>query len=469
MARAATWTGTTTEPTYEAADNVAKKFVVGSLVGLVIVALIGLIMGLERTGSFQTDFAPLSFVRLRPLHLQAVIFAWLSMGMMGAIYYVVPRMVKRDLLSKTMGNLHFVLQWVGILLVVVTLLAGYSEGREYLEPIWFIDVAVVIVWALFAFNVFATIIKSKAQQVHPGLKFIGASILYLGLNFVIGNFVPLNGIQDDNMVWLFAHNEVNGWFMVGLMGLMYYVVPQLMGIGDRPNVNKTLSNIHFWSLMLFIPPSTLHHLLYAEAPVAVFWKEIGQWTSVAMLIPTGIWIYLFYNWVRMRTRSLNPAGHFFFAAMVFYALNCMQGAVQSIIAVNQVVHQTQWVIGHAHLALVGWISFGLIATIYAVVPRLFGREVSAGLASAQLWTSVVGFGGMYLALSIGGVIEGATLQEQGYLAFYTLKGTLDPYLQVRTIFGGLFAVSSVVFLWNVYRSVLAPGREALPVEARVIR
>jgi cbb3-type cytochrome oxidase subunit 1 len=270
---------------FKNANDVALKFLVGSAVGLVVVALVGLVLALQLT-PIGASFAD-SFVQLRALHLQAIIFAWLSMLLMGAMLYAVPRIVGRDLYSKTLGNLHFILMWVGIALVTVTLLMGLSEGREYLEPIFLIDVAVVIVWLIFFANIMLTILTSGAKEIPWSLKFIVVSILYLGVNYLAG-MVPLQGMQDTILVWTFAHNQVNGWFMLGLMGLMYWALPKITGLEGKPPYNVNLSHIHFWALMVFIPPSVLHHMLYKEIPVGEFWKEMGQWTSVGMLVPTVI-------------------------------------------------------------------------------------------------------------------------------------------------------------------------------------
>lgn len=447
---------------FKDANDVALKFFVGSAIGLLVVVLVGLIMSLQVT-SFGVRFSGL-FVQLRGLHLQAIIFAWLSMALMGAMLYVVPRIVGRDLFSRTLGNLHFILMWVGIALVTVTLLLGYSEGREYLEPIFLIDVAVVIVWLIFFANIMLTILTSGAKETPWSLKFIVMSILYLGINYLIG-MIPLTGLQDAVAVWTFAHNEVNGWFMVGLMGLMYWALPRLTGLENNPPYNTKLSHVHFWALMVFIPPSVLHHLLYKEIPVNEFWKEMGQWTSVGMLIPTVIWTYIVYSYLKNSKNGLTLPLKFAAASLVFYFLNCVQGATQSIRAINDITHGTQWTIGHAHLALIGWISFGTFAIFYALYPTLSKKRIfSESLAVGQLWLGVIGLVLMWGALSIGGLVQGSMLKSgQGY---YAARQAISLYLIIRVIGGVSFAASAVLFLYNVYATLRQPKTEAALEMAR---
>lgn len=442
---------------YQDADSVALKFVVGSALGLIVVVFVGLIMSLQVT-SFGAGFSML-FLNLRGLHIQAIIFAWLSMALMGAIYFVVPRICGRDLLSKSLGNLHFVLMWVGIGLVVITLLLGYSEGREYLEPILPIDVAVVVIWLIFVANILGTVIASKAKTIPYSALFISVSILYLGVNYLIG-MIPFRGLQDAIAVWTFAHNQVNGWFMVGLMGLMYYALPRLTGLEDNPPYNPKLTSIHFWSLMLFIPPSVLHHLLYKSVPVSEFWKEVGQWTSVGMLVPTVIWTYIVYSYIRNSRRGFTLPLKFAAVTMAFYFLNCVQGAVQSIRAINEITHGSQWTIGHAHLALFGWISMGMFTVLYFILPQLAGRRsYSQGVAMTHLWLAAIGLLLMWVALSIGGLVQGSILASgQGY---YAAREALQPYFIVR-IFGGIsIATASVLFLYNVVSAIRQPAEQAM--------
>lgn len=444
-------------PDYRNADAVALKFVASSAVGLLVVVAIGLIMSLQMT-SFGAAYSFL-FLNLRGLHLQAIIFAWLSMALMGAMYYALPRIAGRDLLSRTMGNLHFGLMWLAIAATVVTLLLGHSEGREYMEPIFVIDVGVVIVWVLFAVNIFGTVLTGRTRRVPYSALFITASILYLGINYLIG-MVPFRGLQDALAVWTFAHNQVNGWFMVGLMGLLYFALPQMTGLEDKPPYNPGLTPIHFWTLMFFIPPSVLHHMLYEAMPVSDFWKEVGQWTSVGMLIPTFIWTYIVYSYIRHSRKGFTIPLKFTALAMGFYLMNCVQGAVQSIRAVNDLTHGSQWTIGHAHLALFGWISIGVFALIYHLIPALTKRDIPNEMAATtQLWLSAAGLVLMWVALSIGGLVQGSILQSgQG---FYAAREALQPFFLVRILGGLAIGAASVLLFYNVFVPVrqMMSGRE----------
>lgn len=446
---------------YRNADAVALKFVVSAALGLLVVVLLGMIMSLQMT-TFGAGFSFL-FLNLRGLHLQAIIFAWLSMALMGAMYYAMPRIANRDLLSKKMGDAHLVLQWIAIAAAVVTLLLGYSEGREYMEPIFLIDVGVVVVWLLFAINIFGTMVTGKTRQVPYSALFMTASILYLGINYLLG-MVPFRGLQDALAVWTFAHNQVNGWFMLGLMGLLYFALPRMTGLENERPYNTKLTPVHFWTLMVFIPPSVLHHMLYDTIPVSEFWKEVGQWTSVGMLIPTFIWTYIVYSYIRNSRKGFTLPLKFTALAMVFYLMNCVQGAVQSIRAINDITHGTQWTIGHAHLALFGWISIGVFAILYYLVPELTKRDIhSVAAATAQLWLSALGLLLMWVSLSIGGLVQGSILQSgQG---FYAAREALQPFFLVRILGGLAVGAASVLLFYNVVvpvRQLIAPRAKSEP-------
>lgn len=434
-------------------DKIALKFFGICGFYLILVSLVGILMSIQ---IMNPNFLyGLRFDLLRPLHLQLIIFGWLSMALMGAFYYIIPREVDREIFSPFLGNLHFILMQVGILGVGITLAMGYTRGREYLEPILLMDIAVVLVWIIFVANMFITIFKGNLKDGSllrkPALNFLMLSAMYLGINYLIG-MAPLTGIRDNLAIWTFAHNEVNGWFMFGLMGVMYFIIPRMTGTLDNPPYNKKLTYIHFWSVAIFIPPSVLHHLLYAEAPVSLFWKIAGEWTSVGMLLPTAIWVYIVAVSFKNSKYNTGVAGKFFIAAMIFYALNCIQGSIQSIQAINTFVHGTQWITGHGHLALVGWISFGVFGFIYYLVPRITGKNIySEGLSNFNLWFAVLGLLGMLIPLSIAGLIQGAAFAEG--LSFFAAQQSISPYMAARAISGTLFTLSSVVFAYNIYKSL----------------
>lgn len=430
------------------ADNVAKKFLLTSAFYLILVCLLGLIMALDLVAP---QYVPewLNFVHMRALHLQVIIFGWLSMALMGGMYYIIPREVKRDLLSKKWGNVHYWLMHVGILLVAVTILSGQIDGREYLEAVWWVDIAIAVVWLIFTINIFATVFKGDIPHFSPVLNFTLLSILYLGIVFVWSNFIPWKGVYDNLAIWNFAHNEVNGWFMFGLQGIFYFVVPRMTGTLHNPPYSERLSKLHFWSVAVFIPPSVLHHLLYDDAPVNLFWKLVGEWTSVGMLIPTFIWFYIITISIRNTKKPLGVPGKFVIATMIFYVMNCIQGSSQSIRFINDFVHGSQWVVGHAHLALLGFISFGVFGFTYWMVQTYWGECYNEKMANTQYWLVLLGFLGMFIPLTIAGIVEGA-MEGQN---FYTVREAIMPYLIARG-FGGLITFSAaILFAMNMWKVI----------------
>lgn len=436
---------------FENSNNVSSKFLLTAAFYLIAVGLTGIIMAivLVRPGFFP-DFV--DFVAMRGIHLQAIIFGWLSMALMGAMYHIIPRIVQHDLYSKKLGNLHYYLMHVGIATVVVTLLMGYNTGREYLEPVLFVNVAVVIIWLIFFINILMTVIKGHIPGFSAALNFMLLSILYLGINYLWANFGFWTGVRDNLSIWTFAHNAVNGWFMFALVGIFYYMIPRLTGLqGKDAPYPHFLSKIHFLAVCVFIPPSVLHHLLYNEAPVNNFWKAAGEWTSVGMLIPTFIWFYIVAVSIKNSKKPLGVPGKFVVATMAFYLANCLQGSAQSIRFINDFTHATQWVVGHAHLALFGFISFGVFAFIYWILQQYYGSDsYSSNFGNSHFWLSLVGFLGMFIPLTIAGLIEGSM---RGTYDFYAIREAIQPYLLARGVFGGVSLVAFIVFAMNIWKVI----------------
>lgn len=433
---------------FASADNVAKKFLLTSAFYLILVTVLGIIMSIKLVAPDAIPGA-FGFIEMRALHLQVIIFGWLSMVLMGAMYYIIPRVVERDLFSKAMGNLHYYLMHVGIILVAVTILSGQLDGREYLEPVIWVDAAIAVVWVIFAVNIFTTVFKGNIPEFSPVLNFLLLSILYLGINFVWCNFIPWEGVRDNLAIWTFAHNEVNGWFMFGLQGIFYFMIPKLTGTEGKHVYPEVLSKLHFWCVAIFIPPSVLHHLLYKDAPVNFFWKLMGEWTSVGMLIPTFIWFYIITVSVRNSQKSLGVIGKFVIATMIFYVMNCIQGSSQSIRFINDFVHGSQWVVGHAHLALLGFISFGMFSIVYWMVKTYWGECYNEKMANLHYWLVMIGFLGMFIPLTIAGIIEGTMDGEN----FYTIHEAIQPYLVARAFSGAVTTLASIVFAINIYKVI----------------
>jgi len=444
----------TVDTRYENSSNVASKFLLTSAFYLVVVAIVGIIMALMLV---RPDIFPntLNFIGLRAIHLQAIIFGWLTMAIFGAYYHIIPRIAKTDLVSRKLGNLHYYLMHVAIAAVVVTLLMGQNTGREYNEPVWYLSVVVVIIWLLFFGNIMATIIKGKNNipKFSPALVFMVLSALYLGINYLWSNFIPWTGVQQNLNVWTWAHNAVNGWFMFSIQGIFYYVVPKMTGLeGKDAPYPHFLTKLHFIAVAIFIPPSVLHHLLYNEAPVNDFWKYMGEWTSVGMLIPTFIWFYIILVCIKNSKKPLGLSGKFVLATIIFYVMNCLQGSLQSIRFVNDYTHATQWVIGHAHLALLGFISFGVFSFTYWILGRYYGADsYSVKLGNLHFWTVLVGFLGMFIPLTIAGLIEGSMRGTE----FYTIHEAILPYLNARVVFGFVALFSFAVYLVNIWKVITA--------------
>jgi cbb3-type cytochrome c oxidase subunit I len=404
----------------------------------------------------------LTFGRLRPIHVNGVTFFWLSMGYFGAFYYIVPKLCGRPVWSE---NLAKIVMWAWNFLgvfMVITLMAGLTQAREYAEMIWPIDVFVAVLVLLNTFNLLMTIAKRREKKIYVSLWYITAAIVWLPIVYAIGNVIwsplaggsnpfsgSLTGINDATWNWFYGHNILGLWFTPGGVAIVYYLVPV---ITRTPIYSHIMSLIGFWSIGLFYALVGQHHLL--STPTPGYLKTVATVASIGLFIPvltflTNIWMTMRGNWGRLYA-SLPLK--FVIVGTVFYFVTCIQGPFQAVQSFNRLIHITNWIVGHAHLALLGTMTTWVMGAIYYIIPVTLKRRIySPGLAEIQFWLVTGGFLLIMISLQIVGLIQGA-MWLNGETVYKSVP-TLKPYFIVRAVGGAMVVVGGYIQLYNIYKTV----------------
>jgi cbb3-type cytochrome c oxidase subunit I len=381
---------------------------------------------------------------------------WLSLAQLGALFFIVPRLTGVKLYSERLGNIT-VWGWnLTMVIGVVCFALGYTEGREYAELIAPLDILIVVLFAMTIYNVLRTIQLRRERQLYVSLWYFMGSLFWTTFVWIVGNrtFVPLSGLNDSIVNWFFGHNILGLWFTTMGVGVAYYLIPK---ITRAPLYSHTLSMLGFATIATFYAPTGTHHLL--QAPVPEWLKSIAVISSVLLLVPVSTVLVNFAMTMRgywgLAARDVTL--RFVVTAGFMYLFTCVQGPFQATRWVNWYLHYTQWVVAHAHLALLGTFTWWMVALVYYALPRILHREMySRALMEWHYWLSVIGFGIFFSGLTIAGLVQSA-----GWAAGIPIqKVVLDifPHWVFRAIGGLMMLTGQVIFAYNVYRT--ATTREA---------
>lgn len=456
-----------------APNSASKNFIITAIVWLLMGITAGLIASLQFSfPDALTGVAQLSFGRIRAVHINDILVGWLSMGYIGCFFHVIPNLAKREgLWSERLGNItciawNFILVWG-----TFGLLWGDTEGREYAElagtiylwgqSVQLIDWLVIVGIVAMGINLWMTVATGKEKVWYVSVWYILGSCFWFPILYLIGNraFLALDGLNDAIAGWFYGHNILGMWFTVGGVGLLYYLLPRFTA---SPLYSHTLSMIGFWTIAMFYAPTGTHHIL--QAPVPEWLKAIAVISSVFLLVPVFTVLTNFF--MTMKGKWSLLADHiplrFAIVAGCHYLLTCVQGPFQATRFINWYLHFSQWVVGHAHLALLGTFSFITFAGFYYVVPRITGRKMySKRLAVWHFWLTLVGFHLMLVSLTIAGLVQAAGWHFGIPFDQWVLE--LAPYWLVRTISGVLLLLGQIVFAYNVYKTIFAKkGVDPLP-------
>jgi cbb3-type cytochrome c oxidase subunit I len=464
------------EAVQEHSDRAALLWLYSSIVWLTIVDMFGLILALELISPNLFGGIPwLVFSRIRPLHVNGVIFAWLSMMYWGAIFYMIPRLTGlRTIWNERLAtwtawgwNLWF-------LLGIITIALGRTQGREYAEFIWPLDVFLVILWCSNVVNIIMTVLNRRVRPLYVTTWWALASPLWLGADYIIGNVMwrpgaiwgdgvsgaLQSGMADGMLNWWYAHNLFGLWLTPMLLASLYYLVPR---VTKTPLYSHTLSLISFWGMAFFYTGVGHHHLL--QTPTPGWLKTIAILSSISLLIPVfaftiNILMTMRGNWERFFT---NLPLRFALTGFVFYFLVNVQGSFQAIQSFNRLTHFTNFVVAHAHLALLGAFTFLGMGLIDYIVPQVLGKPVySSRLAEWQYWLIVIGFLGFFWSLTIAGFVQGQSWLRG--IPEINVVPLLRPYFMARAVFGAMIITSGIVQAYNIYRTVTTDTRSLARAE-----
>jgi cytochrome c oxidase cbb3-type subunit I/II len=449
--------------TFRYDDAIVRKFLVATFVWGLVGMLVGLYIALQLAVP-ELNVAPwLTFGRLRPLHTNAVIFAFAGNAFFMGAYYSTQRLLKTRMFSDALSNLHF-WGWQAIIVAAaLTLPTGFTQAKEYAELEWPIDIAIAVVWVVFAVNFFGTIARRRERHLYVAIWFYIASIVTVALLHIFNNLSmpvgPLKsysvyaGVQDAFMQWWYGHNAVAFFLTTPFLGLMYYFMPKA---AEKPVFSYRLSILHFWTLVFMYIWAGPHHLHYTALP---------EWAStLGMLFSVMLWMP---SWGGMINGLLtlrgawhkvveDPVLKFFVVAITAYGMATFEGPMLSVKTVNGLAHYTDWIIAHVHTGALGWNGFMAFGMIYWLMPRLFGAPLfSKRLAEVHFWFATFGMIFYAAAIYSAGLTQGLmwrAFDATGRLQFPDFIETtmkLMPMYWMRVVGGTLYIVGMLLFGWNV--------------------
>ena len=447
--------------------KVVRQFAIMTVVWGIVGMLVGVILAAQLIWPDLTfGIEWLSYGRLRPLHTNAVIFAFGGSAMFAVSYYIVQRTCQVRLWAEKLAAFTFWGWTLVIVLAAVTLPLGMTSSKEYAELEWPIDILITVVWVSYALVFFGTIVKRKTKHIYVSNWFFGAYILVIALLHLVNSaelpvtmtksYSAYAGVQDAMVQWWYGHNAVGFFLTTAFLGMMYYFIPKQAG---RPIYSYRLSVVHFWSLNFIYMWAGPHHLQYTALPD---WAQsLGMVFSLMLLAPSwggmmnGI-MTLSGAWHKLRT---DPILKFMVTALSFYGMSTFEGPMMSIKTVNALSHYTEWTIGHVHSGALGWVAMITIGSMYYLIPRLFGREsmYSTKLIEWHFWLSTIGVVLYIASMWIAGVAQGLmwrAANADGTLtySFAQVLNTMYPFYGIRLLGGALFFSGMLMMAWNVWQT-----------------
>ncbi|RTR38725.1 cytochrome-c oxidase, cbb3-type subunit I [Shewanella canadensis] len=426
--------------------------------------------------NFDTPW--LTYSRLRPLHTNAVIFAFGTSALFATSYYIVQRTCQTRLFAPKLAAFTF-WGWQAIILsAVVTLPLGITSGKEYAELEWPIDIAITLVWVTYAIVFFGTIVKRTTSHIYVANWFFGAFIITVAVLHIVNSMaVPVSlwksyslyaGAVDAMVQWWYGHNAVGFLLTAGFLGMMYYFVPKQAG---RPVYSYRLSIVHFWALIALYIWAGPHHLHYTALPD--WTQSLGMVMSLILFAPSwggminGI-MTLSGAWHKLRT---DPVLRFLVVSLSFYGMSTFEGPMMAIKTVNALSHYTDWTVGHVHSGALGWVAMVSIGSLYHLIPVLYGhgRMYSSNLVNVHFWLATIGTVLYIVSMWISGVMQGLmwrAVNSDGTLT-YSFVESIEasyPFYFVRFLGGCFFVTGMLLMAYNVFKTVKAP-KESLPALA----
>jgi cytochrome c oxidase cbb3-type subunit 1 len=458
--------------------KVVKQFAIMTVIWGVVGMLVGVIVAAQLAfPDLIPHWSLLSYGRLRPLHTNAVIFAFGGCALFATSYYVVQRTCHTRLFSNGLAAFTFWGWQAVIALAAITLPLGMTSGKEYAELEWPIDLLIAVVWVAYAVVFFGTLFKRRIEHIYVANWFFGAFILTVAILHIVNSAaLPVSmtksysayaGVQDAMIQWWYGHNAVGFFLTAGFLGMMYYFMPKQ---AERPVYSYRLSIVHFWALIFTYMWAGPHHLHYTALPD---WAQsLGMIFSLILLAPSwggminGV-MTLSGAWHKLRT---DPILKFLITSISFYGMSTFEGPMMSIKTVNALSHYTDWTVGHVHSGALGWVGMISMGAMYYLLPRLVGKREMHSVKAIEIhfWVATLGIVFYIAAMWIAGVMQGLmwrAVNPDGSLTYAfieSIKATY-PYYSIRLLGGVLYLAGMLIMAWNMFMTI----RQPKTVDARI--
>ena len=451
-------------------DDVIRLFTIATVFWGVVAFLVGVVIALQLAFPIlNLGLEWTSFGRLRPVHTSAAIFAFGGSALLGTSLYVVQRTCRASLFGgRELASFLFWGYQFFIVLAATGYILGITQGREYAEPEWYVDLWLTVVWVVYLVIFAGTLMKRREPHIYVANWFYLAFIVTIAVLHIVNNMmVPvsffgtksyslMSGVQDAMTQWWYAHNAVGFFLTAGFLGIMYYFVPKR---ANRPVYSYRLSIVHFWSLIFLYMWAGPHHLHYTALPD---WAQtLGVVFSVMLWMPSwggminGI-MTLSGAWDKLRT---DPVIRFLVTSVAFYGMSTFEGPLMSIRQVNALSHYTDWTVGHVHSGALGWVAFVSFGAVYFLVPKLWGRRelYSLKLVSYHFWIATVGIVLYITAMWVSGILQGLMWRAYDSMGFlqYSFVETVEamhPFYVIRALGGILFLIGALIMVYNLWRT-----------------
>jgi cytochrome c oxidase cbb3-type subunit I/II len=451
-------------------NKIVRNFAYATVIWGFIGMLVGLIAAIQLVWPFFNFELPYTtFGRIRPLHTNAVIFAFVGNGIFMGLYYSLQRLCKARMFSDLLSNINFWGWQLIIVSAVATLPLGITTGKEYAELEWFIDIAITLLWVVFGINLMGTIIKRREKHLYVAIWFYIATFVTVAVLHIVNSFeIPVSlfksysvyaGVQDALVQWWYGHNAVAFFLTTPYLGLMYYFVPKA---ANRPVYSYRLSIIHFWALIFLYIWAGPHHLLYTALPD---WAQsLGTVFSIMLIAPSwggminGL-LTLRGAWDKVRESIVLK---FMVVAVTAYGMATFEGPMLSLKNVNAISHFTDWTIAHVHIGALGWNGFLTFGMLYWLLPKIFRAELySKKLAGFHFWIGTIGILFYAIPLYWAGFTQSLMWKEfteDGFLKYPNFLETVTqiiPMYQLRVVGGSLYLIGVIVMMYNLFKTVKA--------------
>jgi cytochrome c oxidase cbb3-type subunit I/II len=445
-------------------NKVVKAFIIATVVFGLVGMLVGLTAAIQLVYPiFNFDTQYTTFGRIRPLHTNAIIFAFVGNAMFAGVYYSMQRLLKTRMYSDTLSWIHFWGWQLIILAAAITLPLGFTTSKEYAELEWPIDIAIAVVWVVFGWNMIGTIIKRRERHMYVAIWFYIATFVTVAVLHIVNSFeIPVTffksyswyaGVQDALVQWWYGHNAVAFFLTTPYLGMMYYFLPKA---ANRPVYSYKLSIIHFWSLIFIYIWAGPHHLLYTSLPG---WAQsLGVVFSIMLIAPSwggmlnGL-MTLRGAWDKVRE---DPVLKFMVVAITAYGMATLEGPLLSLKNVNAIAHFTDWIVAHVHVGGLGWNGFMIFAVLYWVVPRMWNTNLySKRLANVHFWLGTLGIIFYALPMYVSGVVQSLMWKEFSPDGFLAYKNFLETTVQIlplhalRATGGGFYLIGAIIMTYNL--------------------